>query len=123
MGERMGKSGDQPKDYSLARITDQDDALDCVRHCNPDHDHNQPKNIFLSKGASSSISWPSSPACSKASSSSSSTPASLTPRFSGMSLGDVTKVTVMQEMDKLKMTNDKALDLSLPTRKSQNEKR
>ena len=120
MGERMIKSGDQPKDYSLARISDQDDALD--RHRNSEPDYNQPKNIFLDKGASS-ISSPSSPSCSKSlkpssSSCGSSTPASLMPRFSGMSLGDVTKVTLMQEMDKLKMTNDKALDLSLPTKKS-----
>jgi len=36
----------------------------------------------------------------------------LVPRFSGMSLGDLMKVTVMKEMERLNMTNDKALDLS-----------
>eukprot|EP00092_Neocalanus_flemingeri_P047881 GFUD01054408.1.p1 GENE.GFUD01054408.1~~GFUD01054408.1.p1 ORF type:complete len:128 (-),score=23.38 GFUD01054408.1:2-385(-) len=36
----------------------------------------------------------------------------LAPRFSGMNLGDVMRITVMKEMDKLKMSNDKPLDLS-----------
>lgn len=36
----------------------------------------------------------------------------LVPRFSGMSLGDLMKVTVMKEMERLNMTKDKALDLS-----------
>jgi len=35
-----------------------------------------------------------------------------TPRFSGMNLGDVMKITVMKEMEKLNMTKDKPLDLS-----------
>ena len=35
-----------------------------------------------------------------------------TPRFSGMNLGDVMKVTVMKEMSALKMSNNKPLDLS-----------
>ena len=33
-------------------------------------------------------------------------------KFSGMNLGDVMKVTVMEEMTTLKMTKDKPLDLS-----------
>ena len=36
----------------------------------------------------------------------------MTPRFSGMSLGDVMKVTVMQEMEQLNMERSKPLDLS-----------
>ena len=36
----------------------------------------------------------------------------VTPRFSGMSLGDVMKVTVMQEMEQLNMERSKPLDLS-----------
>ena len=35
-----------------------------------------------------------------------------TPRFSGMSLGDVMRITVMKEMDKLNMNKSKAMDLS-----------
>ena len=35
-----------------------------------------------------------------------------TPMFSGMNLGDVMRVTVMQEMDHLKMNRNKPLDLS-----------
>ena len=36
----------------------------------------------------------------------------LSPWFSGMSLGDVMRVTVLQEMDKLNMNNSKPMDLS-----------
>ena len=36
----------------------------------------------------------------------------MAPRFSGMNLGDVMRITVMKEMDQLKMSNDKPLDLS-----------
>jgi len=39
----------------------------------------------------------------------------LVPRFSGMSLGDLMKVTVMKEMTRLNMSNNKALDLSKKT--------
>ena len=35
-----------------------------------------------------------------------------TPRFSGMSYGDVMRITVMKEMDKLNMNYNKAMDLS-----------
>ena len=35
-----------------------------------------------------------------------------TPRFSGMNLGDVMKVTVMEEMKNLKMNRNEPLDLS-----------
>ena len=35
-----------------------------------------------------------------------------TPRFSGMNLGDIMRVTVMQEMETLKMNKSKPLDLS-----------
>ena len=35
-----------------------------------------------------------------------------TPRFSGMNLGDVMKVTVMEEMDHLKMYRNEPMDLS-----------
>ena len=34
------------------------------------------------------------------------------PRFSGMNLGDVMRITVLKEMDKLKMNDTKPLDLS-----------
>merc|ERR1719312_365635 len=37
----------------------------------------------------------------------------LVPKFWNMKLGDVTKITVLKEMEKLKMTRDKPLDLSL----------
>eukprot|EP00091_Calanus_sinicus_P003243 TRINITY_DN13403_c0_g1_i2.p1 TRINITY_DN13403_c0_g1~~TRINITY_DN13403_c0_g1_i2.p1 ORF type:complete len:147 (-),score=6.55 TRINITY_DN13403_c0_g1_i2:87-527(-) len=36
----------------------------------------------------------------------------VTPRFSGMSLGDVMRVTVLKEMDKLNMNKSKPMDLS-----------
>ena len=36
----------------------------------------------------------------------------ITPRFSGMSLGDVMRITVMKEMDKLNMNKSKAMDLT-----------
>ena len=36
----------------------------------------------------------------------------ISPQFSGMNLGDVMKVTVMQEMEKLNMIRNKPLDLS-----------
>ena len=36
----------------------------------------------------------------------------LSPWFSGMSLGDVMRVTVLQEMDKLNMNKSKPMDLS-----------
>ena len=38
-------------------------------------------------------------------------------KFSGMNLGDVMKVTVMEEMSILKMTKDQPLDLSADKRK------
>ena len=34
-------------------------------------------------------------------------------KFSGMNLGDVMKVVVMEEMSKLKMSKEKPLDLTL----------
>ena len=40
-------------------------------------------------------------------------------KFSGMNLGDVMKVTVMEEMTILKMTKDQPLDLSSDKRKSE----
>eukprot|EP00090_Calanus_glacialis_P011978 TRINITY_DN20418_c0_g1_i1.p1 TRINITY_DN20418_c0_g1~~TRINITY_DN20418_c0_g1_i1.p1 ORF type:complete len:129 (-),score=28.29 TRINITY_DN20418_c0_g1_i1:72-458(-) len=36
----------------------------------------------------------------------------IAPRFSGMNFGDVMRITVMKEMDQLKMTKDQPLDLS-----------
>eukprot|EP00092_Neocalanus_flemingeri_P009508 GFUD01010236.1.p1 GENE.GFUD01010236.1~~GFUD01010236.1.p1 ORF type:complete len:153 (-),score=23.13 GFUD01010236.1:14-472(-) len=36
----------------------------------------------------------------------------MVPRFSGMNLGDVMRITVLQEMDKLNMNKSKPLDLS-----------
>ena len=36
----------------------------------------------------------------------------LAPRFSGMNFGDVMKITVMKEMESLKMMSDHPLDLS-----------
>ena len=36
----------------------------------------------------------------------------LAPRFSGMNFGDVMKITVMKEMETLKMTSQNPLDLS-----------
>ena len=36
----------------------------------------------------------------------------LAPRFSGMNFGDVMKITVMKEMETLKMTSENPLDLS-----------
>ena len=132
MGDRM--VGDQPQNYSLTRNSE-------GKHgCYSDSDRDR------KKAASYSSSWPSSPSCSKSSkpskspnsswlsshsSNTSSNPSTsctfsktdLTPRFSGMSLNDMTKVIMMQEMDKLEMTNDKALDLSLPTTKLHQDKK
>ena len=42
----------------------------------------------------------------------SSSEADFTPRFSGMTMGDVMRVTVMKEMEKLNMTRHRPLDLS-----------
>ena len=42
----------------------------------------------------------------------SSSEADLTPRFSGMTMGDIMRVTVMKEMEKLNMTRHRPLDLS-----------
>ena len=35
------------------------------------------------------------------------------PKFSGMNLGDIMKITVLEEMENLKMFRDKPLDLSV----------
>ena len=42
----------------------------------------------------------------------SSSDAYMTPRFSGMTMGDIMRVTVMKEMEKLNMTRHRPLDLS-----------
>ena len=76
-----------------------------------------------SSSSSSSSSWPSSPSGrdfggsrlqgrSFWSGQRSRSEVDVTPRFSGMSLGDVMRVTVMQEMDRLNMNRQGPVDLS-----------